>query len=115
MHVMCERQLRQLHAFVHLHMYTYVSSSPTVFVFAFDDNAVRPRCHVSPYTQSTVALAWGIFIPLCAGLFIVSLGIESDVYHHCSSSMHIFSTALPPPPPLHTHTSATESRFHKTS
>lgn len=43
-------------------MITYMSSSPTVFVL--DD--------ITGHPQSTVVLAWGSFISLCAGLFIDS-------------------------------------------
>ena len=55
------------------------------------------RCHVSPYTPSTVALAPGPFISLCAGLFIVSQALSQ------------MCTATAPPAWLHMLCCATPS------
>lgn len=86
----------------------------TVFVFVLDDNMLRPRCHVSPYAQSTVALARGIFISLCVGLFIGSQALSQmctatvpPAWAYCMLLLLLFL--------LFTNISPSESSYHKTS
>lgn len=94
------------------HVYVRELKPLLCLCLSLSKNTVRPRCHVSPYAQSTVALARGIFISLCVGLFIGSQALSQ------------MCTATVPPAwvygmllllLLFTNISPAESSYHKTS
>ena len=86
-----------------------------LFVFTcvrvLDDNTARPRRHVSPHARCTVALARGIFISLCVGLFIVSQALSQmcnfiaplypAAWVHMICCLFLLLPCSPPPPPPH--------------
>lgn len=97
---------KSLQALVHFHVCACVSPGPTVFMLVLDNNMVHPRCHVSPHARSTVALAQGVFILLCVGLFIVTRALSQMCNFiallYPPALVHMTCSSPPPPPPLHT-------------
>lgn len=89
------------------HVYIHVSSSQALFMRVLEDDTVFHHGHVGPCAQSTVALARGVSISLCRVIFRES-GIESDVYHHCTSSVCTDA------PPVNTHIPYTHSSDQET-